>query len=140
LTLIRLLRSYKCNLPVEVFHFPDEKLAGHEFAQLGVILRKVTGIEKQSGAWKNFQLKGRALVQSQFREILYLDSCVVMSLPASTHPNRAVASRISDNVPLRNPSHLFKHSSYVKGGRAVFWPDYNKDHRQSFSAFHPVVL
>lgn len=64
-------------------------------------------MEKTKDAWKNFQIKAFAIIQSSFAEILYLDS---------------------DNLPLRNPSHLFTAKSYLNRGEAAFWPDLAKDH------------
>lgn len=84
-------------------------------------------MERVDGAWKNFQLKGAAIAASTFAEVLYLDS---------------------DNLPLRDPVHLFFDSEYEKTG-IVFWPDYNKDHRRSCSILiyrlflipcHPMFL
>ena len=49
---------------------------------------------------------------SSFEEVLYLDS---------------------DNVPLRDPAHLFESELYSGKDKpgVVFWPDINKDHRAS---------
>lgn len=56
---------------------------------------------------QNWQIKGLALIQSSFRELIYLDS---------------------DNVPLRTLTHLFSAPLYLEGGHhAVFWPDLSKD-------------
>ena len=33
-----------------------------------------------------------------------------------------------DNVPLRDPTHLFDAPLYLENGRAAFWPDLYKDH------------
>lgn len=74
-------------------------------------------IEKLKGAWKNFQLKGAAIAASTFAEVLYLDS---------------------DNVPLRDPTDLFSDPSYKTTG-AVFWPDYNKDHRRFLLPLPPKL-
>lgn len=60
----------------------------------------------QSGL--GLQIKAAAIAFSDYREVLYLDS---------------------DNIPLSDPSVLFDESLYQNGGRAVFWPDFNKDHR-----------
>jgi alpha 1,2-mannosyltransferase len=56
--------------------------------------------------FQNWQIKGLSLVQSSFREILYLDS---------------------DNTPLRTLEHLFASPLYKQYG-SVFWPDLSKDH------------
>lgn len=69
---------------------------------------QLPGLQKVDGAWKNFHLKAAAILASKFAEVLYLDS---------------------DNVPLRDPAYLFDEPLYKSSGGAVFWPDYNKDHR-----------
>ncbi|KAJ7111598.1 mannosyltransferase putative-domain-containing protein [Mycena crocata] len=74
-------------------------------AQL-LIEDQIKGVMKEPGAWKN-QIKGLSIVQSSFREVLYLDS---------------------DNTPLCDPSHLFDAPIYKTNGRAAFWPDLSKDH------------
>jgi hypothetical protein len=56
------------------------------------------------------QIKAAAIALSDYREVLYLDS---------------------DNIPLSDPALLFDEALYRNGGRAVFWPDFNKDHRAS---------
>ncbi|KAF8499359.1 mannosyltransferase putative-domain-containing protein [Gautieria morchelliformis] len=74
---------------------------------LGATHHELAGLQKDSGAWKNFHLKAAAIIASTFAEVLYLDS---------------------DNVPLRDPAYLFDEPVYKTSGGAVFWPDYNKDH------------
>lgn len=49
-----------------------------------------------------FQIKAAAIINSSFREILYLDS---------------------DNAPTRDPSYLFHSKGYTETG-AIFWPDF----------------
>lgn len=62
--------------------------------------------------WKNFQIKANSIISSSFEEVLYLDS---------------------DNIPLKDPTHLFESALYSDEGqpKAIFWPDLNKDHRKS---------
>ncbi|KAF8709259.1 putative Mannosyltransferase, partial [Rhizoctonia solani] len=102
---LRILRhEYKCKLGVEVFSFSGEITNQnhlHALADLGATVREV------EGAWKNFQIKAAAIAESSFGEVLYLDS---------------------DNIPLSDPSILFDEPLYRNGPRAVFWPDFNKDH------------
>ncbi|CZR65215.1 probable MNN2-type II membrane protein [Phialocephala subalpina] len=110
----RLLRSYNCTLPIEIFHFsselsePDKSLL-EDLSQLEsnskVTIRLVQGIEKGNG-WKAFQIKGAAIQQSSFDEILYLDT---------------------DSYPLRNPEDLFKSKHWKETG-LLLWPDYTKSH------------
>jgi len=71
------LQHLGTNLPIEVFHYPDElhdEGQRKEIESLGGRIVKIKGVEKQKGVWKNWQIKGLALVQSSFREVLYLDS------------------------------------------------------------------
>ncbi|TVY82016.1 Alpha-1,2-mannosyltransferase MNN23, partial [Lachnellula suecica] len=116
-TNIRFLRSYNCTLPVEIFHFPNE-LSGNEKSKLSdlsstdesghatkVTLRVVESISKGNG-WKAFQIKGAAMQQSSFDEILYLDT---------------------DSYLLRNPEFLFEGKHWEETG-LLLWPDYTKSH------------
>jgi alpha 1,2-mannosyltransferase len=120
-TNIRFLGSYNCTLPVEIFHFSNE-LSGPDKSLLSdllqlessdsswhsdikVTLRVVEGIEKGNG-WKAFQIKGAAIQQSSFDEILYLDT---------------------DSYLLRNPELLFDSNHWTKTG-LLLWPDYTKSH------------
>ncbi|ORX39591.1 mannosyltransferase putative-domain-containing protein [Kockovaella imperatae] len=108
--LLKQLKRVGVTLPVEVFHFPGEFgdwQERREIERLGGTVKAVQGLEKEENLWKNFHLKGLAIVQSSFQEVLYLDS---------------------DNVPLRDPSHLFDGPLYIAHGRAAFWPDLYKDH------------
>ncbi|KLT41430.1 hypothetical protein CC85DRAFT_247698 [Cutaneotrichosporon oleaginosum] len=108
--LLRHLRKIGSKLPVEVVHFSDElndKKYRKRLEKLGAKLVAVQGVEKTPGAWKNYQIKAMAMIQSSFTELIYLDS---------------------DNVPLRTLDHLFSAPLYEENGRAAFWPDISKDH------------
>lgn len=63
----------------------------------------------------SLQIKAESILASSFEEVLYLDS---------------------DNVPLRDPEYLFKTELYSGKGKpgVVFWPDINKDHRESYQS------
>jgi alpha 1,2-mannosyltransferase len=86
----------------------------------------------------SLQIKGLAIVQSSFDEILYLDS--VSSRPrllTFAESCRWLDDRHlplypspQDNIPLRDPTHLFDSKRYNTpgSGRAAFWPDLSKDH------------
>lgn len=107
---LRLLRSYGTTLPAEVFHFASEKPANEhldKLRQLNAEVRTVEGIDKgdTNGRTKSFHIKGSALVQSSFDELLYLDS---------------------DSLPTRNVDSLFESKGYRLMG-AMFWSDYWKD-------------
>jgi alpha 1,2-mannosyltransferase len=117
ITLLRFLRNeYHVTLPVEVWAFPGELRQGsdqwRDIEALNGQIREVPEsyhLVKDTGAWKNFQIKGLAIALSSFQELIYLDS---------------------DNIPLRDPTCLFETESYTKedSGKAVFWPDLSKDH------------
>ena len=121
-TNIRLLRSYNCSLPVEIFRFPNElsnadkrmlsELSeleaspdGHGLRKNEVTLRVVERLRKGNG-WKAFEIKGAAIQQSSFDEILYLDT---------------------DSYLLRNPEVLFEGKHWNETG-LLLWPDYTKSH------------
>lgn len=113
-TNIRLLRSYNCTLPVEIFHFPSE-LSGNEkellsedsgHGKLSVTFRVVEEVQKGNG-WAAFEIKGAAIQQSSFDEILYLDT---------------------DSYLLRNPEYLFETSHWTETG-LLLWSDYTKSHK-----------
>ncbi|CAE6530345.1 unnamed protein product [Rhizoctonia solani] len=116
---LRILRhEYKCKLGVEVFSFPGEITNQNDvraLGDLGATVQELSEFAKVDGAWKNFQIKAAAIAKSSFAkssfgEVLYLDS---------------------DNIPLSDPSILFEEPLYRNGSRAVFWPDFNKDHPQN---------
>ncbi|KAH7343195.1 mannosyltransferase putative-domain-containing protein [Rhizoctonia solani] len=111
---LRILRhEYKCKLGVEVFSFPGEITNQNDvrsLGDLGATVRELSEFAKVDGAWKNFQIKAAAIAKSSFGEVLYIDS---------------------DNIPLSDPSILFNEPLYRNGPRAVFWPDFNKDHPQN---------
>ncbi|KAF8307448.1 hypothetical protein DL93DRAFT_2087974 [Clavulina sp. PMI_390] len=115
LVTLRILRKeYKTKLPVEVFAFPGEirdSAVLDELKELEATVHELPGRTKLN-LWKNFQIKAESIVASSFEEVLYLDS---------------------DNVPLRDPEHLFDAPLYAGKGQpgAVFWPDINKDHPEN---------
>ncbi|KAF7934114.1 uncharacterized protein EAE97_008474 [Botrytis byssoidea] len=120
-TSLRLLKSYNCTLPVEIFHFDSElsapalssilsdlkELQNSDSGTSGinVTMRVVGDVSKGSG-WKDFQIKGAAIQQSSFDDILYLDT---------------------DSYPLRNPEYLFEGREWRDTG-LLLWPDYSKSH------------
>ncbi|KAE9366085.1 glycosyltransferase family 71 protein [Stipitochalara longipes BDJ] len=121
-TNIRLLRSYNCSLPIEIFNFaneisaPDKSLLeglpleqrsedqeGHR--GMTVTIRIAEGVQKGKD-WKAFHIKAAAIQQSSFDEILYLDT---------------------DSYPVRNPEYLFESKQWKDTG-LILWPDYTKSH------------
>ncbi|ORY88796.1 mannosyltransferase putative-domain-containing protein [Leucosporidium creatinivorum] len=107
---LRLLRSYGTTLPAEVFHFSTETPANEHLdtlKSLNAIVRTVEGVDKaeSQSRTKSFHIKGAALVQSSFDELLYLDS---------------------DAIPSKNVESLFETKGFKELG-AMFWSDYWKD-------------
>ncbi|GAA5872602.1 hypothetical protein JCM8547_003707 [Rhodosporidiobolus lusitaniae] len=111
LTALRLLRhSYSSTLPAMVYHFPSESPSPaqlDEFASLSASVLPLSSLSKdaEAGRTKSFHLKGAALVEAPFDEVLMLDS---------------------DNVPVRDLSGLWDSPEFMTMG-AVLWPDYFKD-------------
>ncbi|KAI8072380.1 mannosyltransferase putative-domain-containing protein [Gongronella butleri] len=113
LTAIYLLRHYKCTLPVEIWHMDDEAptlAMKQQLKSLNAVARDLTDAklirpaQRRTGNSKQFQIKPAAIINSEFEQVLYLDS---------------------DNVPTGDPSFLFETPEYKTGG-ALFWPDYWK--------------
>ncbi|KAG0741215.1 hypothetical protein G6F57_010583 [Rhizopus arrhizus] len=119
LTTIKLLRHmHHCDLNIEVWHLSDEKpsaLMINELTALGATARDLSysnlprPIEHRRDADKQFQIKAAAIINSAFKEVLYLDS---------------------DNIPARDPTFLFDTPEYKETG-ALFWPDFWKTHGEN---------
>ncbi|GAA6052517.1 hypothetical protein JCM3770_003805 [Rhodotorula araucariae] len=111
LTSLRLLRhAYNCTLAAQVFHFPSEAPSTSqvdEFAALNATVSALSSVTKDAddGRTKAFHLKGAALVDSAFDEVLLLDS---------------------DNFPVRDVAPLFDSPEFREMG-VVLWPDFFKD-------------
>ncbi|GAA5834635.1 hypothetical protein JCM9279_007068 [Rhodotorula babjevae] len=111
LTSLRLLRlSFNCSLPAHVFHFPTESPSTEQaaaFSALNTTFAPLDSISKdeEGGRAKSFHLKGAALVQAPFDEVLLLDS---------------------GNIPVRDVAPLFDSPEYLEMG-VVLWPDFFKD-------------
>lgn len=112
LTAIKLLRHmHHCRLNIEVWHLSDEQPSEHmrqELESLGATARDLSDpqlvrpIIHRRNADKQFQIKAAAVINSAFKEVLYLDS---------------------DNVPAHDPTFLFDITEYKTTG-ALFWPDF----------------
>lgn len=64
-------------LPSEIFSFPGERPdreLRQELEELGATLRTVETAVRDPGRTKNYHIKATAIIQSAFREVLYLDS------------------------------------------------------------------
>lgn len=107
-TSLRLLRNhYGCQLPAEVIHFQDERpseAALKHLEDLNVAVRALSTLKAQSDN-RAYHLKAEAVIESSFREVLFLDS---------------------DNFPAADLSPLFESKAYHRLG-AYFWPDYWKE-------------
>jgi len=98
---IIILRRHDCQLPIELWHFPDEalpKLSEGDLKQWNVKLRTIPWQKSK------YTSKPHAIVNSQFSEVMVLDA---------------------DNTPIRNPEYLFDSKEYNESG-ALFWPDFKK--------------
>ena len=108
-TSLKLLRHYGSTLPAEVFHFPsdEEPVDARDVAQLealGATVREVVGVKKEADTdrSKSFHIKGAAMVQSSYDEILMLDS---------------------DSLPAADVEPLFDAPGYAQAG-VMLWPDF----------------
>ena len=83
------------------------------------------GLDKQADEdrAKSFHIKGAALLQSSFEELLYLDSCVLLF---TFSPVSAFEQLCSDSLPAKDVTLLFAAPAYVELG-VMLWPDYWKD-------------
>jgi hypothetical protein len=107
---INMLRHLGCKLPIQLWHLGRKEM-GEQMKNLLMPL----GVECVDAykTRKNFparilqgwSLKPYAIVQSPFREVLFLDA---------------------DNMPVTNPEFLFESPEFKNTG-AIFWPDYNYD-------------
>jgi hypothetical protein len=95
---IRVIRHVGCTLPIQVWSLADEIDARQKSileALPGVVCVEAPGI---AHGW---QLKSHAVLNSPWREVLYLDA---------------------DSYPVTNPDYLFSWGRYVEEG-AIFFPD-----------------
>ncbi|KAI8980467.1 mannosyltransferase putative-domain-containing protein [Pilobolus umbonatus] len=119
ITNIKLLRhAYGCILDIEVWHLDDEQPAEdiiEELRNLNVKARDLSDptlprpIIHRRGGEKQFQIKAAAIINSSFKEVLYLDS---------------------DNIPAKDPTDLFYTDEY-NSTSALFWPDFWKTHGEN---------
>lgn len=106
---LKLLRHHGTTLPAEVFHFASEEepVAAEDVArltELGATVREVHGVRKEADSErsKSFHIKGAALVQSGFEQVLMMDS---------------------DSMAAADPTVLFDAPGYKQAG-AMLWPDF----------------
>ena len=108
--LLRLLREWETDLPVEIQYHGDEELSSANKTALQRTFPSVTFLDLASPAnavnasargFINYNLKTAALLNSRFAEPLLLDS---------------------DNLPVADPAVLYASHTYREYG-TVFWPD-----------------
>ncbi|OWY94928.1 hypothetical protein PHMEG_00035206 [Phytophthora megakarya] len=104
---VRLLRTYNCSLPVELWYLDSEmgtnplnesKILQSLVNEYGPI--SLRGIAK--GSADGFNTKVFALAHSELDQVLFLDA---------------------DNSPVKDPTYLFTTPEFVNTG-AIFWPDF----------------
>ncbi|KAG7382980.1 hypothetical protein PHYBOEH_010157 [Phytophthora boehmeriae] len=104
---IRLLRSYNCSLPVELWYLEsemgasplnDSRVLQSLVQRYGPISLRGIADDKIGG----FNSKIFAVAHSSFDQVLFLDA---------------------DNAPVKDPTYLFSDPKFVETG-AIFWPDF----------------
>jgi alpha 1,2-mannosyltransferase len=87
---ICLLRNeYFSQLPIEVFHLPSERPTEAQaaiFLSLGADLSEINPDIRGNGTVNSYQIKARAIIESTFDEVLYLDSDSRQSSARSLSP------------------------------------------------------
>jgi hypothetical protein len=114
-TTLSMLKEYGCKMPVEV-HFLEGELTADDqknLTQAGVTPRNLSDkknlfpVKKKAGkGGKSFHIKTAAIINSKFKEVLYLDS---------------------DSMLVRDPTYLFDSEDYIRTG-TMFFPDFWKTH------------
>lgn len=106
---VRMLRDLGCTLPIELWHFGDaeisEQMASH-ITPFDVRCVDALAMRKEypSRLLNGWELKPYSIVNSRFREVLFLDA---------------------DNVPVIDPTYLFETPEFKSTG-AIFWPDFSR--------------
>ncbi|ETW01134.1 hypothetical protein H310_06743 [Aphanomyces invadans] len=118
--IIKLLRSFGCTLPVEIFYRPDELHAPSNVLVQALLqsddrvaLREITDPRATK-----FRTKPYAVYHSSFDQVLLLDC---------------------DNIPLRDPTYLFD-SPVFASHSAIFWPDLWQPKHTIFSVISQSLL
>ncbi|GAA6037587.1 hypothetical protein JCM8097_006128 [Rhodosporidiobolus ruineniae] len=143
LTLKMLNHHLHTHLPAEIFSFPGEEpdpAVREELEALGGTLRVVDGAVKDASKQKNYHVKASAIVQSSFREVLFLDSDNIpaQSLAPADAPVPREIMELAQNKSepwMRwtedgkaeevwgKPSGIWEGKAYKRLG-AMFFPDY----------------
>ncbi|GAA5930315.1 uncharacterized protein JCM15063_004771 [Sporobolomyces koalae] len=143
LTTLKLLhRHLHSPLPSEIFSFPGETpndQVRQELQYLNATLRTVESATRDRSRTKNFHLKARAIVDSSFREVLYLDSDnlptaslsprdtpipkEVMELARKENRTDTPWTKANGEEIWGKPTGLWEGKAYKRLG-VMFWPDY----------------
>ncbi|KAF1776093.1 Nucleotide-diphospho-sugar transferase [Phytophthora cactorum] len=104
---VRLLRTYNCSLPVELWYLENEMGTNplNESRVLQSLVKDYGPISLRGIAEADvdgFNTKVFALVHSELDQVLFLDA---------------------DNSPVRDPTYLFSTPEFVEKG-TIFWPDF----------------
>ncbi|KAF4315701.1 hypothetical protein BBI17_008840 [Phytophthora kernoviae] len=104
---VRLLRSYNCSLPVELWYLESEMGASplDDSRVLQILVKEYSPISLRGIAdvtIGGFNSKVFALAHSALDQVLFLDA---------------------DNAPVKDPTYLFSDPKFVETG-ALFWPDF----------------
>lgn len=104
--LIRMLRHFGCELPVQFWYYGPEELDDRMqrlVEPYGVECVDAQRKAKEIGSKisQGWPLKPFSILHSPFEEVLALDA---------------------DNMPIRDPEYLFESNAYLETG-AMFWPD-----------------
>ncbi|HYE56081.1 MAG TPA: hypothetical protein VD996_14630 [Chitinophagaceae bacterium] len=100
---ITMLRKLGCTLPVEMWYTDNEinQEMKDALAELKVECKDVKDYNRKYRGLKGFALKPFAILNSSFKEVLFLDA---------------------DNNCVADPTYLFETDAYKMHG-AIFWPD-----------------
>ena len=103
---VRMLRSFGCTLPIELWHRGPREMTEEMktlLAPYDVVCRDSFAVAKQIPVRRldGWELKPYAILNSRFAEVLYIDA---------------------DNVVVQNPEFLFDTEHYQETG-SLFWPD-----------------
>jgi len=123
--LCRLLRDLGCELPIQWWYLdwremdPKMKRMAEEIP--GVTTVDASNVLDKKRIMAGWQLKGWAIANSGFEEVLFLDS---------------------DQVPTADPTYLFETEEYLATG-AILWPDFvgsTRGHDITAQAFEDLSL
>ncbi|GAA6021382.1 hypothetical protein JCM10207_002029 [Rhodosporidiobolus poonsookiae] len=143
LTLKMLNNHLHTHLPAEIFSFPGEEPSDEvreELEKYGAKLKVVESAVRDGGRTKNYHIKASAIINSSFREVLFLDSDNIPTgslmpldtpVPADVRANAQNSTdpwtRITDDGKIEEvwgkPTGLWEAKSYQRLG-VMLWPDY----------------